>query len=34
MSEVREPTAQVRQTAPEQEAVGLDVPAFLRRQHS
>jgi cell division protein FtsZ len=32
--EVREPAAQVRQTAPEQEAVGLDVPAFLRRQHS
>jgi len=34
MAETREPTAQVRQTAPEQEAVGLDVPAFLRRQHS
>jgi hypothetical protein len=32
--EVREPSAQVRQTAPEQESVGLDVPAFLRRQHS
>jgi len=34
VAEVREPAAQVRQTAPEQEAVGLDVPAFLRRQHS
>jgi cell division protein FtsZ len=34
MAEPREPAAQVRQTAPEQEAVGLDVPAFLRRQHS
>jgi cell division protein FtsZ len=33
-AEVREPAAQVRQTAPEQETVGLDVPAFLRRQHS
>jgi cell division protein FtsZ len=32
--DVREPAAQVRQTAPEQESVGLDVPAFLRRQNS
>jgi cell division protein FtsZ len=29
-----EPTAQVRQTAPEQEPVELEIPAFLRRQHS
>jgi cell division protein FtsZ len=32
--EPREPMAQVRQTAAEQEPPGLDVPAFLRRQHS
>jgi cell division protein FtsZ len=29
-----EPTAQVHQTAPEQEPVELEIPAFLRRQHS
>jgi cell division protein FtsZ len=28
-----EPTATVRQAAPENEVAGLDIPAFLRRQH-
>ena len=34
VQEQHQPTAHVRQTAAEQEGTGLDVPAFLRRQHS